>query len=82
LVCVPYSVLGIDLGRSHVHSKVQQVLVDACAVLATLHPDKIYVIGESGWSIGGRFKPHRTHQYGLAVDFMVPVLDAQGKSVP
>jgi penicillin-insensitive murein DD-endopeptidase len=40
-----------------------------------------YVYGESGWSSGGRIKPHRTHQNGLAVDFMVPVRDAKGKSV-
>ena len=27
-------------------------------------------------------RPHRTHQNGMSVDFMVPVLDAQGRSVP
>lgn len=27
-------------------------------------------------------RPHRTHQNGLSVDFMVPVLDARGRSVP
>ena len=38
--------------------------------------------GETGWEIGGRFKPHKTHQNGLSVDFMVPVTDDTGKSVP
>jgi penicillin-insensitive murein DD-endopeptidase len=45
-------------------------------------PDKVYVYGESGWREGGRIKPHRTHQNGTAVDFMVPVLDRSGKSIP
>lgn len=27
-------------------------------------------------------RPHRTHQNGLSVDFMVPVIDGAGRSVP
>jgi penicillin-insensitive murein endopeptidase len=38
--------------------------------------------GETGWASGGSFKPHKTHQNGLSVDFMVPVVDKAGKSVP
>ncbi|WP_211209399.1 hypothetical protein [Thiofilum flexile] len=45
-------------------------------------PSKNYVYGESGWESGGRIRPHRTHQNGLAVDFMVPVLNQEGESVP
>ena len=30
----------------------------------------------------GRIRLHRTHQSGLSVDFMVPVLDKLGRSVP
>lgn len=37
--------------------------------------------GETGWEEGGKFAPHRTHKNGTSVDFMVPVLDKQGKSV-
>ena len=37
--------------------------------------------GETGLVDGGRFKPHLTHQSGISVDFMVPVLDSQGRSV-
>jgi penicillin-insensitive murein endopeptidase len=35
---------------------------------------------ETGWPQGGPFQPHRTHQNGLSVDFMVPVLK-NGQSV-
>ena len=37
-----------------------------------------YIIGEAGWPSGGEFWPHRTHQNGLSVDFMVPV-EREGK---
>jgi penicillin-insensitive murein DD-endopeptidase len=79
---VSYSALGVGLGRTYVHSKVKQVIVGAYASLAQSRPDTAFVYGESGWAAGGRIKPHRTHQNGLAVDFMVPVIDSNGKSVP
>ena len=41
-----------------------------------------FVYGETGWAGGGRFKPHRTHQNGTSVDFMVPVRNDAGASVP
>lgn len=78
----PYSSLGVTLGRTYVHSKVARVIGDAYATLRETAPEKIFVYGESGWREGGRIKPHRTHQNGLAVDFMVPVLDSEGRSVP
>lgn len=77
----PYSSLGVAAGRTYVHSKVANVISGAYAVLARSKPELKYVYGESGWKDGGRIKPHRTHQNGLAVDFMVPVRDAGGKSV-
>jgi penicillin-insensitive murein endopeptidase len=46
------------------------------------HPSKTYVYGETGWPSGGSFRPHRTHQNGLSVDFFVPVRNGDGKSVP
>lgn len=37
---------------------------------------------ETGWPAGGRFRPHRSHQNGLSVDFFVPARNAAGHSVP
>jgi penicillin-insensitive murein endopeptidase len=79
---VPYSTIGVGLGRTYVHAKVEQTVVAAYAALAQSMPRKTYMYGESGWAKGGRFKPHRTHQNGLAVDFMVPVVNSEGRSVP
>ena len=78
----PYSSLGVALGRTYVHSKVAATMEAAYKSLAVSVPDKVFVYGESGWREGGRIRPHRTHQNGLAVDFMVPVLDSAGKSIP
>lgn len=78
----PYSDLGVRLGRTYAHSRVVRVITGAYGALAKSMPDRTLVYGESGWAQGGRFRPHRTHQNGLAVDFMVPVLDESGRSVP
>lgn len=77
-----YSSLAATLGRTHVHSKVREVIVATYAALETSAPSKVFVYGETGWASGGRFRPHRSHQNGLSVDFMVPVTDRSGKSVP
>lgn len=76
-----YSRLAITLGRTHVHEQVAHIVKDAYAALARSHPDWRYVYGETGWPSGGRFRPHRTHQNGLSVDFFVPVRNAAGQSV-
>lgn len=76
-----YSQVGAAAGRTHVHSKVHDIVVAAYAALARTSPSTVYVYGETGWAGGGRFRPHRTHQNGLSVDFFVPVRDAQGRSV-
>lgn len=77
-----YSDLAAATGRTHVHSTVAAIVVDAYARLATTRPATRYVYGETGWPSGGSFKPHKTHQNGLSVDFFVPVLNTSGHSVP
>jgi len=76
-----YSFAGWSLGRTYVHSSVGEILVSALEALKQTAPGKVFVYGETGWEKGGRFKPHRTHQNGLSVDVMVPVV-LNGKSVP
>ncbi len=76
-----YSSVAASTGRTHVHSKVSDVLVAAYAALEQTAPGKHFVYGETGWPSGGRIWPHRTHQNGLSVDFFVPVRDKSGGSV-
>jgi len=77
-----YSRTAALAGRTYVHSRVRDVVVAAYQALETAAPEKVFVYGETGWKAGGRFRPHRTHQNGLSVDFMVPVLDKAGRSGP
>lgn len=76
-----YSLAGWGLGRTYVHSSVGEILVSALEALEKAAPGKVFVYGETGWKNGGPFKPHRTHQNGLSVDVMVPLI-RDGKSVP
>lgn len=76
-----YSDIASLAGRTFVHSKVHDVLVQAYKALEASAPGKIFVYGETGWPSGGQFKPHKTHQNGLSVDFITPVLK-DGRSVP
>jgi penicillin-insensitive murein DD-endopeptidase len=77
-----YSNVGVSLGRTYTHARVATAIAAAYATLAKRTPAKTFVYGETGFAKGGPFKPHKTHQNGLSVDFMVPVVDAKGRSVP
>lgn len=74
-----YSNIGVMLGRNYVHSTVAEIVLAAYKRLESSAPQNIYVYGETGWSHGGRIRPHKTHRNGTSVDFMVPVVDATGK---
>lgn len=74
---IPYSSLAIALGRTYVHQSVRDIVVDAYDAAYLTAPGKRFMYGETGFAGGGRFKPHRTHQSGGSVDFMVPVLDSK-----
>ncbi len=76
-----YSWLGWLLGRTTVHSRVKDVVVKTYEDLGSNLPGKVFIFGETGWPRGGSFKPHKTHQNGLSVDFFVPVLNPNGESV-
>ena len=78
----PYSDAGVTLGRTYVHAGVADAVAAAYRAVERSMPDVRFVYGETGWKSGGSFKPHRTHQNGLSVDFFVPVRDTAGRSVP
>lgn len=78
---VSYSKTAEIMGRTYVHSIVRNVIVDSYKILETEAQDKVFKYAETGFKNGGKFKPHKTHQNGLSVDFIVPVTDEQGKSV-
>jgi len=69
-----YSFICYLAGRTFVHDKVRQIILDAYADCEKTCPDKKFVLGEIGLRKGGRFLPHRTHRNGMSVDFMTPLL--------
>ncbi len=78
---VSYSSFAEVAGRTYVHSKVRDVIIDAYKHLEIDQPTKIFKYAETGFKEGGAFKPHKTHRNGLSVDFMVPVVNSKGHSV-
>lgn len=68
-----YSRLGSSIGRTCLHGQVRDAMLAAYASVYAKHPAYHFTYGETGWCWGGSFWPHRTHQNGLSVDFMVPV---------
>ena len=70
---VAYSRLGALLGRNSVNSSVRDAVVEAYGTLEDSAPGWLFTYGETGWPNGGKFRPHRSHQNGMSVDFMVPL---------
>ncbi|WP_273447253.1 hypothetical protein [Neolewinella agarilytica] len=66
----PLSYFALD--RGYAHHKVHQTVVEAYAACETSCPGIQFRIMESARCGGGRLWPHRTHQIGMSVDFMVP----------
>lgn len=75
----PYTEIGARLGRTFVHSTVRDILADAYRDLEVGQPGVEFIYGETGLRNGGPMPPHRTHQTGTSVDFMVPVRDQNGR---
>lgn len=68
-----YSFAGYLAGRTFVHQKVRDVVLDAYTELSETLPNQTFVLMETGKRFGGRMLPHRTHRNGLSVDFMTPL---------
>lgn len=68
-------------GRTYVHSKVSRIILAAYQTLEQQAAGKVFKYAETGFKKGGPFPPHKTHQNGSSVDFIVPVLDQNHLSV-
>jgi len=61
-------------GRAYVHEKVKQSILESYALLDSIIPLRFWTIMECSNKNGGYFFPHNTHQNGLSVDLMMPML--------
>ena len=76
-----FSTVARLAGRTYVHSSVKTIIVNTYKGLEISMPNKVFKYAETGFENGGKFHPHKTHQNGLSVDFMTPVLNEQNQSV-
>lgn len=78
---VGYSSIGRLAGRTYVHSSVKEIVLSSYQNLEKSRPDLVFKYAETGYESGGKFRPHKTHQNGLSVDFMTPVINDKNESV-
>lgn len=60
--------------RAFVHQKVFETLIESYKTLEETCPEGHFGLMECSNEQGGKIYPHRTHQNGLSVDFMTPLL--------
>lgn len=72
-----YSYFGSLIGRTQSHSRLRELVLESYSELKRRLPDACFTYGEMSWGSGGNMWPHRTHQNGLSIDFMVPVRTRQ-----
>lgn len=60
-------------GRAYTHSKVAKTVLETYESLETQGVDRLFQVMEFSRKEGGKIFPHRTHQNGLSVDFMMPL---------
>lgn len=61
-------------GRGFLHNKVLAIVLSAYETMYSSYPGRKFYIMECAYQNGGKLPPHRTHQNGLSVDFMMPKL--------
>ena len=60
--------------RAFLNDKVKKSVLETYAVLNIEVPNRHFTIMECSNKHGGKIFPHRTHQNGLSIDFMVPLI--------
>jgi penicillin-insensitive murein endopeptidase len=68
-----FDTLSYTEGRAFTNGKTRNCLLDAYKQLQTDVPSRTFFVMECSTKRGGKLWPHRTHQNGLSVDFMMPL---------
>ena len=61
-------------GRGFIHSTLRNAILSGFDSLETVLPSRYFTIMECSNKEGGEMFPHKTHQNGLSIDFMMPLL--------
>lgn len=62
------------MGRAYTNDKVLRTVLATYQDLDSAMPGRKFYIMEASKQFGGKLWPHRTHQNGLSIDFMMPLL--------
>jgi penicillin-insensitive murein endopeptidase len=62
------------LGREYTNSRVYRTVLATYQTMEARYPGRRFIYMESARRNGGRPFPHRTHQNGLSIDFMSPLV--------
>jgi len=60
-------------GRAYTNSQLEKTVLETYAAFETTIPKRTFFIMECSNKHGGKMYPHRTHQNGLSIDFMMPL---------
>ena len=58
--------------RAYTNNEVYSIIIDSYKELEAEEPNRFFYLMELSNKEGGKIFPHRTHQNGLSVDFMIP----------
>lgn len=72
-----FDTLSYINNRAYLNHKVKEAVLETYTDLKNEMPDRQFCIMECSNKNGGKITPHRTHQNGLSIDFMVPLLKNQ-----
>jgi penicillin-insensitive murein DD-endopeptidase len=61
-------------GRAFVNGKVKATLLETYSAMALAYPETAFGLMECSNEKGGKIWPHHTHQNGMSVDLMTPLL--------
>ncbi len=61
-------------GRAFTSDKVLNTMLNTYKIFETQVPGRSFCVMECSHQHGGKLPPHRTHQNGLSVDFMMPLV--------
>lgn len=76
---VTYSFIGYLVGRTFVHEKIKETLVESFKILKEKYPDREFIVGDAGLKEGGPMSfVGKEKQNGLEVDFIIPLKNEDG----
>jgi len=61
-------------GRAFLNGSILSAVLSTYKLLQSIKPNRNFVIMECSNKTGGKISPHRTHQNGLSIDFMSPLI--------